>query len=116
MIQEDLVTLLSPAVSNRVYGAIAAQNTLIPYIVYQRVVTGVENVLAGNGTPPINQTRMQIDAWSNTYASVQALAATIRGLMQGWNKQNIELSEQDLYEQDTRMHRVTMDYSIFHYN
>jgi len=116
VIQEDLVTLLGPAVASRVYGAIAAQGTLMPYIVYQRVISQVENILDGNGNPPINSTRMQIDVWSNSYASAQATAAAVRTLMLGWSKQNVNNGEQDLYEQDTRMHRVMMDYSIAHYN
>jgi hypothetical protein len=116
MIQEDLVALLGPTFSSRVYGGIAAEKTLFPYVVYQRIISPIENILDGNGNPPINQTRMQIDCWSQSYASAQAAAVLVRGLMKGWSVQNVEISEQDLYEFDTRLHRVLMDYSIWHYD
>ncbi|SRR6266404_361022 len=121
MIQEDLVTLLGPLVPNgdgskRVYGSIGKQGTLMPYIVYQRVISQVENILDGNGNPPINNTRMQIDVWSNSYADAQATAAAVRVAMLGWATKNLNNGEQDFYEQDTRLHRVMMDYSIWHYN
>jgi Protein of unknown function (DUF3168) len=110
MIQEDLKTLLTGALPTvPVYPLIAIQGTAIPYIVYGRVVSPVENLLAGNGSPPINNTRMQIDVYSNTYASVQTTAASVRSAMQGWTVQNVSQGEQDFYEQDTRLHRVLLD-------
>lgn len=116
MIQEDLTALLAPLVGNRVHGGVAAQGDLLPYIVYQRVISATENILNGNGNPPINWTRMQIDVWSNSYASAQSTAAAVRAAMLGWSKTNLNNGEQDFYEQETRLHRVMMDYSIYHYN
>ena len=75
MIQEDLKTLLTAALPTvPIYPVIGIQGTALPYIVYSRVISPVENVLAGNGTPPINQTRMQIDVYAQSYASAQATA------------------------------------------
>jgi hypothetical protein len=116
MMQERLTTLLGPAVSNRVYPVIATQATLIPYIVYLRVLSAVENILDGNGNPPINITRMQLDIWATSYASAQSVAAAVRALMLAWVTQNVNNGEQDLYDSETRLHRVMMDYSISHYD
>jgi hypothetical protein len=116
VIQEDLVTLLSSSLSGRIYGGIGVQKPILPYVVYSRVVSLVENILAGNGNPPINNTRMQIDVWASSYSSAQSTAAAIRTLMLGWATQNVSNGEQDLYEEDTRLHRVLMDYSIWHYD
>jgi hypothetical protein len=117
MIQEDLKALLAaqlPTVPT--YPVIADQNSALPYIVYRRIISAVQNVLAGNGNPPINNTRMQLDVWSQSYASAQATAASVRTAMLGWTVQNTSNGEQDEYEADTRLHRVLMDYSIWHYD
>jgi hypothetical protein len=117
MIQEDLKSMLTTALpAVPVYPNIAMQGSALPYIVYQRLISQVENILAGNGNPPINNSRIQIDVWSQSYASVQATAASVRSAMLGWNVQNISQGEQDFYESDTRLHRVMMDYSIWHYD
>ena len=117
MIQEDLKTLLTAALPTvPIYPVIGIQGTALPYIVYARVISPVENVLAGNGNPPINQTRMQIDVYAQSYASAQATAASVITAMQGWTKQNVSHGAQDLYEADTRLHRVLLDYSIWHYD
>ncbi|MGH8428935.1 MAG: tail completion protein gp17, partial [Solimonas sp.] len=60
-IQEQLHTLLSGVASGGVFPMTAAQNASPPYVVYQRVAGTVDNVLAGNGSPPIANTRFQID-------------------------------------------------------
>ncbi len=117
MIQEDLESMLLSAMPTvPVYAQIAKQNSALPYIVYQRVISSVENTLTGNGTPPINNTRMQLDVWSQSYASVQAAAAALRAAMLAWGVQNLNLGEQDFYEADKKMHRVMLDYSIWHYD
>src|SRR6267378_13677 len=109
MIQEDLKAMLASAMPTvPVYPQIAEQNSAVPYIVYQRVISSVENILAGNGNPPINNTRMQLDVWSQSYPSVQATAATLRAAMLAWGVQNLNLGEQDFYEADKRMHRVML--------
>jgi len=117
MIQEDLKAMLATAMPTvPVYPSIAAQGSTLPYIVFQRVLSSVENILAGNGNPPINNTRMQLDVWSQSYASAQATAAALRAAMLAWGVQNLNNGEQDFYEQDVKCHRVMLDYSIWHYD
>jgi hypothetical protein len=117
VIQEDLKAMLATAMPTvPVYPQIAEQNSAVPYIVYQRVISSVENILSGNGSPPINNTRMQLDVWSQSYASVMTAVAAVRAAMLAWTVQNVNLGEQDFYEADVRMHRVRMDYSIWHYD
>lgn len=111
MIQEALQSVLAPLVSGASFPNLAAQNTPPPYIVYQRVVSTTNNNLLG--ASDLQNTRVQIDAYAKTYAAVQQLASSIRSAMQAAGFTNIQLSEQDLYEFEPRLHRVTLDYSIW---
>ncbi|WP_454737594.1 DUF3168 domain-containing protein [Cupriavidus necator] len=115
-IQEQLHSLLSGVASGGIYPMTAAQNAVPPFVVYQRVAGTVENTLAGNGTPPIGNTRFQIDVWAATYAQAVALATSIRALMHGWSVQNVLNLENDDYEPDVMLYRVVLDYSVWHYN
>ena len=111
MIQEQLQSVLAPLVNGASYPNIASQNTATPYIVYQRVVSTTNNNLLGPSD--LQNTRVQIDAYAKTYAAAQHLAGSIRTAMQAASFTNIQLSEQDLYEFEPRLHRVTLDYSIW---
>ena len=113
--QETLTALLKAGSTDagvRVYPVIASQGVTRPYIIYQRITANSENVLSGNAG--LVNTRLQIDAYADTYAAVQALAMQIDALMGGWSIQNVSLGVQDLYEPDVKLHRVQADYSVWH--
>lgn len=114
-IQEQLTALLNGVVAGGIYPMSAAQNDTFPYLVYQRVGSPIENTLSGNGNPPINNTRFQIDAWGRTYADAVNAAAAVRSAMAAWSVQNVQLHEHDEYESDMKAYRVIMDYSVWHY-
>lgn len=113
-IQEQLVLLLNPVVSGGVYPLVAEQNATPPYAVYQRIASSIENTLAANGNPPINNTRFQIDVWALTYASGIAVCSAIKTAMQGWSVQNILILEHDEYVTDVRRFRFLLDFSVWH--
>lgn len=96
----------------RIYPQVAPDAPTTPYIVYQRVSANSENVLSGS-TGLIN-TRVQIDCYATTYVEVQALAAQVDALMSGWSVQNVSNPAQDAFEPDVRLHRVILDYSVWH--
>ncbi len=114
MLAERLVTLLSGVAGGRVYPLVAPQPATTPYVIYQRVASSVENVLAGNGSPPINNTRLQIDIYAKTYAESQSVADSVESAMLGWSERNVQLSSLDLYEDDVKLFRVLMDFSVWH--
>ena len=113
-IQEQLETLLSSACGVGVFPIVAPQNEPYPYITYQRVISTNENVMDGNGNPPINQCRMQIDVWSKSYSQSQSLTDKVTSAMLGWSIQNIQLSSRDMYEAEVKIYRMSMDYSIWY--
>ena len=111
MIQEQLQAVLAPLVAGRSFPNLAAQDTALPYIVYQRVVSVTHNTL--QGTTDLQNTRVQIDVYAKTYASAQQLAAAVRSAMSTASFTNLQISDQDFYEAEARLHRVSLDYSIW---
>lgn len=112
---ENLVTLLSTGATSagtRVFPMTAPDVVTRPYIVFQRITANDENVMSGSSG--LYNTRMQIDAYADTYAGVISLATQIDVLMVGWTTQNVSLGQQDLYESDVKLYRIQADYSIWH--
>jgi hypothetical protein len=116
MLYTQLLALLNGNTDalTRIYPQIAPDGPVTtPYIVFQRISANSENVLSGK-TNLIN-TRLQIDVYSKTYVEAQAVAAQIDALMDGWSVQNVSNPAQDAFEPDVRLHRVILDYSVWHY-
>ena len=111
MIEESLFTALSSLAGGRVYPMIAPDSPTKPFIIYQNIANTPEVTLA-NGVP-INNTRMQIDCYDKTYAAVKALAAAVQAALVAAPFTNIPLMNQDLYEQEVKLYRVQLDYSLW---
>jgi hypothetical protein len=114
-IQEQLAALLNTLAPSGISPEVAVQNAAYPYLVYRRLPSAIENVLSGNGAPPINNTQFEITSWAASYGGAVTLAAAVTAAMQGWSVQNILVREQDMYESDVRAFRVIQDYSVWHY-
>lgn len=108
-IQEQLVAYLAPITA--LHPMVAPQGSALPYATYQRVASPVTNVLSG--APPIENTRLQVDVWASTYQAAQTLARSITTAMQAWAVQNVLLNSYDLYEQDVKVYRVLLEFSIW---
>lgn len=113
-IQTDLRALIGAIVDERAYPVAAPDSPVAPYLTYHRVSAVPQNVMAGNGGNPLMNTRLQIDVYAATYAEAQAKAEAIRAALRGWAIQNVTNSEQDLYEDDVKLHRVMIDISTWH--
>ena len=113
--QAAFKTLLNPLVSGGAWAKVAPDGTLAPYIVYGRVTSSEENTLDDNGGSGNEEnTLMQIDVWGKTYAEAQAKAGAVKAAMKSWATENIKTGDQDDYEPDTKLHRVILEYSIWH--
>lgn len=112
--QTDFVALVSSAVAGRVYPAGTA-STIAPYVTYSRVTAIEQTTLDSNGgIGNLINTRLQIDVWANSYGAAQDTANAIKAALKGWANQNIVLSEMDDYEFDTKLHRTSLDVSVWH--
>lgn len=113
-IQQQLITLLSGATAAgaRIYPLTAPDAVAKPYLTYQRIAANSENALSGN-TGLIN-TRLQLDVYAASYAESVSITAQIDALMAAWPVQNVSGITQDFYEADTKLFRISTDYSIWH--
>ena len=115
-IQSDLFALLGPLVSNRVYPQGTAPAYTAAYITYSRIDTIAESTLDKNGgTGNLRNSRLQIDVYSLSFGDAQAKAALVRAALEGWAISYLPITEEDMYEPDTKLHRVLMQYSTWHY-
>ena len=113
MIQEQLFTALSGVAGGRVFPNVAPNNVQKPYVVYMRVASQPENTLADG--IPVENTRLQIDCFDTTYAAVTTLAENIKAALRASAITSVLLLEQDQFEPDAQLHRVILDFSIWHY-
>lgn len=114
-LQEDLFTLAAPIFSSRVYPNVAPEAVARPYMTYTRITGLEETTLDGNGgVNNLRNTRLQLDVWAATYAEAQTKAEALRTALKNWTVTNIFQSDQDMYEPDTKLHRVMLDISTWH--
>jgi hypothetical protein len=112
VIQQDIFTALSSVVGGRVFPNIAPGNVQKPYVVYARVSSAPENTLA-NGSP-IDNTRLQVDCFDVTYAGAALLADAVKAALDASAITHLLLMEQDQFEPDALLHRVILDFSLWH--
>lgn len=93
----------------RVYPQVAPDGVLRPYIVYQRVSA------INSNSSNLTNTQMQIDVYATTYVQARTIADQVAVLMLSWSYQNISGNSHDLFESDVKLHRISSDYSIWHY-
>ena len=109
-LQTDLQAVLAPLASGGAWNLRAAQNTVAPYIVWQRVVSTINNSTLG--VSDVQNTRVQIDAYARDYPAVDALACAIAAAVAGVFN-GVRLSEQDFFEDETRLYRISQDFSVW---
>lgn len=114
-IQEQLYALLEPLAAGGACPQVQEIGAALPYIVYTRVQSPVENILDGNGNPPINNTVFDITSWGASYADAVNTAAAVTAAMQAWAIQNVLQHELDMYESDVKLFRVIQTFSTWHY-
>ena len=93
------------------YPLIAPDNPVVPYIVYQNIVTTPEVTLADGA--PLNSARMQIDLYDKVFLNVKTLSTQVAAAMAASALVNIPLTNQDMYEPEVKLYRVIMEYSIW---
>lgn len=115
-VQSDFVVALGPVFSGRLYPSVAPDSPVAPYAVYFRVSSVEQSTVDTNGGDGnSSNTRLQLDVWAKSYAEAQSCAAAAKAALLAWNVENNVLMEQDLYEPETKFHRVMLDISTWHY-
>jgi len=113
VIQQEIYSALSGVACGRVYPNIAPNNVAKPYVVYARVSSSPENTLSDGS--PIDNLRLQIDCYDSTYAAAVALAEAVKSAFDASAITHLLLQEQDQFEPDALLHRVILDFSLWHH-
>jgi len=107
-------------ITTRCYPVTIPQSPTYPLILYTKITGTRDHHLqgpSGHAHP-----RFQIEAWSKTYTEAKTLADAIREALDGYSGTAagtkigsclIE-SEQDIYESEIEVYRVTSDWFIWH--
>ena len=115
MIQQAVLCALAVAAhvaDGRVFPNIAPNNVQKPYVVYARISSAPENTLADGA--PIDNVRLQVDCFDTTYAGAVTLAEAVKAALAASTITHLLLVEQDQFEPEALLHRVILDFSIWH--
>jgi hypothetical protein len=110
-IESDVQTAFGALVSGRCYPLTAPDPVVKPYIVFSTISDVQLNSL--DGYSGIAEKRIQVDVYTTGYGVAKTLALSVKTAMATTLPASIHLSSQELFENDTQLYRVTMDFSIW---
>ncbi|MFZ5762836.1 MAG: DUF3168 domain-containing protein [Thermodesulfobacteriota bacterium] len=111
-IEGSIQSVLAATVSGRCYPMVAPDNTDRPYITFQVVSNVPEVSLDG----PSGQSRrlVQVDVWGESYASAKGIEQQVAAAMAAATAfKSIPLMSRDLYEDEVKIYRVNMEFSVW---
>jgi hypothetical protein len=111
MADETIQALLDPLSTGGAHQDIAEQGTVTPYIVWQHVISPINNTLGGASN--IQNSRVQVDCYASSPAARRTLADAVVAAFDVTPLKNVQLSRQNLYESDTKLFRTMLDFSIW---
>ena len=104
----------------RIYPNVLPQGATMPAISYRRVSAGRPSAMGSD--IGIVRARFQFDVWANNYDEadgVRPIAEQVRQALQRWNtagppvvQEVFFLNETDLYEPQTGLHHVALDFEV----
>jgi hypothetical protein len=109
-LEEVLFNALGPLVSNRVHPVVVPQEATYPCLRYATVGASPENSLCGGSG--LVRSHVQIDIFSPEFAVVRQLREAVVEAMLSLPLENILTLEQDVFEQEGKLFRRMLQYSI----
>jgi len=106
--------LITAHTSNRIYPVLLPQGTVaaFPAVTYQRI--SADRVYSLSGYSTLENAKMQIDCWATSFETVKDLGNKMRQVVDGATAFASNLiSDQDLYEDEVQVYRVSMDFSLW---
>ncbi len=111
---------VSALVGSRIYPSLMPQNVTLPALTYIKVAG--PRVSAMSIDTGVARPRFQVSCWSQTYSQAKALAAQVRAALQRWRgtesgvviQASFMENEIDLYDNETELHHVALDFEISH--
>lgn len=118
--EADLRTHLSESsitsyVGERIQPVIRQEDGTLPALTYMRVAGVPQTDLDGDDGNLLN-IRIQIDVWSRSHDESKVIAEAVRLRMQtaAASFRSVMVIDEDFYEDETRLHRVSMDFSCWY--
>jgi hypothetical protein len=114
MIEETLYTTLknhagtAALVGLRIYPRRAPQGATFPHLVYNRVSGARVTNLDGDS---IENPRIQLDCWAESYNGAKSLAAQVEAAMRGMK--TVLSGDRDDSDDEAGLYNVSMDYSVW---
>ena len=126
MIEEGLRTLLladsaiSALIGTRMHGVILPQKPTMPAIVMTDITAKDE--YDTEGATDLSWGRFQFDSWAETLAGARTLGKAVKNKLSGFSgtagSETISgafiNNKQDLYDPETKNHRMSMDFIIWY--
>lgn len=114
------VSGVTDIVSTRIYPSLLPQGATLPAVTYRRV-SGVPERAMGSDAG-VARVRMEVDAWASSYSGVKALRDAVVAALKRFTgtvsgetiDATYQLNELDRYEDDLKIHRVMMDFEVWH--
>ena len=110
-------TNLTALVSTRVYTLVMPQDSLYPAVVISKVSQLRENTMSNSGGNGVENQRCRVAIFDSTLASCEAVAEQIRLAFISYESANfkaVQVFNLDLYEDDTKLYHVVVDYSVWY--
>lgn len=106
-----VTAIVGSGLNARISPLIKSQGITTPAVTLQRISLDPVNHLRGHGD--LDSVRVQLDAWTESYAEARALAGACRDAIQ--NAGHLMLGEFDNYdpETDPGLYRITQDYQVW---
>lgn len=109
-----------PALGTRVYPKKLPQPPVLPAATYLRVSMGSPGVTF-DGPSSLRGPRIRVDVWDKTDGGVETIAEAVRTALDGFRgpagAEEIGGAflalEQSLYEDDTKLHRVMLEFHVW---
>jgi hypothetical protein len=118
MIESDVQTVLlaAPAVTalvgTRVAAGMLPEGELRPYVTYS-LITG-ERIPSMTDSGLMRHARIQLDCWSPNYKQSKQIALAVETAIEASALfEVVFIGDQDLYDNETKLHRVVVDYSVW---
>ncbi|MBB5469370.1 hypothetical protein HDG32_005517 [Paraburkholderia sp. CI2] len=113
MTEQQLFALLDQALPARVFQALAPQGTPEPYLVYA-LIDGTENNVM-TGSVDLARMNYRIDSYARSHQDALAIWKRVCALVNACDGDPLLEGRQDMYEQDTRIHRVSIVLSTWYH-
>jgi hypothetical protein len=112
MTEAEIFAVLEQAFPQRAFLMLAPATAHEPYLIFTRISQIPANDLCGYAQTDL--VHYQIDSYARTHAQALANMENAIRLLRASPDPPLVNNEQDMYEQDTRIHRITIDISTWY--